>query len=88
MKMIVSHSLIWNPASIKYMPLGLYFRLSLDDLRQRFTYIQWFRGYGRDAVCVKEVVYKYHSGEKIVLNEPVILEAFKILFDYRIKNQF
>lgn len=88
MEMIIPHRSIWNRSSIKCIPLGLYFRISLNDWQRRFTYVQWFRGYGSNARCLKECVYEYHTKKEIVLERSVLLEAFKLLVDYRLKNQF
>lgn len=88
MEIIIPKKSVWDPDSIKCTSYGICFKMSLDDLRQRFTYVQWFRGYGRYAKCVKDGAYKFNTKEKIVLSEPIIIEAFKILLEHRINNQF
>lgn len=86
MEMIFSHNLTWNIASLKYIPRGIYFKILLDDMQQKYTYVKWFFGYGKSVVGFKEEVHLFHGKEKTVLNESDKFTASNIIQSYIIEK--
>lgn len=76
----------WDLFSLAYFSRGLYFKIRIDDIKRRYTYIKWFMGHGKKIVSFKNAVLLFNRKIHTVIDASDKLAADCIIQAYVFEN--